>query len=194
MPEHHRFYFSPSTIGKEGPRDRVRRGRVPTSRLCGQSAPHPPSIPSNGSTRGSRDRNEQNGKGSLLSHGGGGRRGTSSPAAESRPPESSCSPPRCLHFESRGYIPDVGGPEIRGSRFRSCRAGSRKLNPHSRSASASRRRAGSGAAAAAAMKPSPHFPEIGKKPKGTLGLLPATNPLRTQRRLCLRGHFVSLKK
>jgi hypothetical protein len=130
----------------------------------------------------------------LLSHGGGGRRGTSSPAAESRPPESSCSPPRCLHFESRGYIPDVGGPEIRGSRFRSCRAGSRKLNPHSRSASASRRRAGSGAAAAAAMKPSPHFPEIGKKPKGTLGLLPATNPLRTQRRLCLRGHFVSLKK
>jgi hypothetical protein len=80
-----------------------------------------------------------------------------------------------------------GGPEIRGSHFRSCRAGSRKLNPHSRSASASRRRAGSGAAAAAAMKPSPHFPEIGKKPKGTLGLLPATNPLRTQRRLCLRG-------
>jgi FKBP12-rapamycin complex-associated protein len=42
------------------------------------------------------------------------------------------------------------------------------LPPPSISASAARRRVGSGAAAAAAavaMKPSPHFPEIGKKPK-----------------------------
>jgi hypothetical protein len=53
----------------------------------------------------------------------------------------------------------------------------------SRSAPASRRRGGSGAAAAA-MKPSPHFPEIGKKPKGTPGLLPTKNPLRGD---CARG-------
>ena len=57
---------------------------------------------------------------------------------------------------------------------------------HLVSSSSSRRRAGAGAAAAM-MKPSPHFPEIGKKPKGTPDSSPAANPTRAPCVGCARG-------